>query len=321
MVKTMKMFGVVVKRKKRIHYSSPQTPSPINYLVTPLTPYLLCNHFISTEIHSRSGWKYIGVNLHLRANNLLKNKNYNDIKDFEIIQIQVDLFDFFCNNVLPIICKNNVKVIIITSQWHIPQIQRSHVTDNLLNHKNILFWISQNPIYQNSDKYMAFPYGICHHQIKEYAQFLVSNDDSKKKSIKILNQHAAAHGHLPNDHIRKTHSIFGINSGNRLGYNEYLTNLSNAEFVISTAGDRDDCYRHYECIGLNAVPVSNITGNYKCIFDENMVYSNADEMVTMLKTNTVNHVYIKPNKNIITVSYWENKIREIIKRISELDTI
>lgn len=321
MVKRMKMFGLglgLVKKIKR-HHSVVASASLPN-LVTPVTPYFLCNHFISTEIHS-SSCKYIGINLKIRANNLLKNKNYNDIKDFEIIQIQVDFFDFFCNSVLPIICKNNVKVIIITSQWHFPQVQRNHVTDSLLNHKNILLWISQNPIYENSEKYMAFPYGICHHQIKEYAQFLTSNDTNKNKGIKILNQHAGAHGHLPNDHIRKTHDIFGINSGSRLGYAEYLTNVSNAEFVISTAGDRDDCYRHYECIGLNAIPVSNIQGGYKCIFDENMVYSNPEEMVTMLQTNTVNHIYKKPNKNMITISYWENKIRERIKRIYELNTI
>jgi len=316
----MKMFGLgLVKKRKRHHSVVASESEPLPNLVTPITPYFLCNHFISTEIHSCSGWKYIGINLKIGANNLLKNKNYNDIKDFEIIQIQVDYFDFFCNSVLPIICKNNVKVIIITSQWHIPQIQRSPATDKLLNHKNILLWISQNPIYENSEKYMAFPYGICHHQIKEYAQFLLSNDANKNKSIKILNQNAAAHGHLPNDHIRKTHNIFGINSGRRLGYAEYLTNLSNAEFVISTAGDRDDCYRHYECIGLNAIPVSNIKGGYKCIFDENMVYSHAEEMVTMLKTNTVvNHIYKKPNKDVITISYWKNKIHERIhERIHE----
>ena len=26
--------------------------NPVEYLVTPLTPYFICNHFISTEIHN-----------------------------------------------------------------------------------------------------------------------------------------------------------------------------------------------------------------------------------------------------------------------------
>ena len=124
--------------------------NPIEYLITPLAPYFICNHFISTEIHNILGSKYI--DLDLKANDLIKNKNYNDIKNFEIIQIQVDLFDFFYYEILPIIIKNNLKVVIITSQWHLPQIERNNKTDDLLNNSNIHLWISQNPIYTNNEK-------------------------------------------------------------------------------------------------------------------------------------------------------------------------
>jgi hypothetical protein len=87
-------------------------------------------------------------------------------------------------------------------------------------------------------------------------------------------------------------------------------NILNVEFVISTSGDRDDCYRHYECIGLNAIPISNINGGYKEIFEENMVYSNAEEMMNMIKYQTVNSNYTPPNKDILTISYWVCKINE-----------
>lgn len=87
----------------------------LEYFVTPITPYFICNHFISNEIRSGSD-TYISMELDLKANDLIKNKNYNDIKDFEIIQIQVNLFDLFYDEILPVIIKNNVKVVIITSQ-------------------------------------------------------------------------------------------------------------------------------------------------------------------------------------------------------------
>ncbi len=284
--------------------------NPLEYLITPLAPYFICNHFISTEIHSTES-KYIGMNLDLKANDLIKNKNYNDIKNFEIIQIQVDLFDFFYYEILPIIIKNNLKVVIITSQWHLPQIERNNKTDDLLNNSNILLWISQNPIYTN-EKYMAFPYGICHHNINAYVNFINSTDINIDKNIKIVNQYASTHGHLPNNHIRKMYDIFGKNSGRNVNYTEFLTNILNSEFVISTTGDRDDCYRHYECIGLNAIPVSNINYNYKDIFGDNMVYSNAEEMMRMIDTNIVNTNYKKPNRDILTISYWVCKINEKI---------
>ena len=292
--------------------------NPIEYFVTPLTPYFICHHFISTEIHSNSR-KYVDMNLELKANDLIKNKNYNSIKNFEIIQIQVDLFDFFYNNILPIIIKNNIKIVIITSQWHLPQIQRTHKTDELLNNSNIILWISQNPIYTNNEKYMAFPYGICHHNINKYVNFIKSNNINTDKNIKILNQYASTHSHLPNNHIRKVFDIFGKNSGKgNINYTEFLTNILNAEFVISTSGDRDDCYRHYECIGLNAIPLSNISYGYKDIFGDNMIYTNAEEMIDMINKNIVNYEYKKPNRDMLTINYWVCKINQ---KISSLKTI
>jgi hypothetical protein len=297
--------------------------NPIEHLVTPITPYFICNHFISTEIHNTT-YKYININLELKANDLLKNKNYNDIKNNEIIQIQVDFFDFFYDIVLPIITKNNIKVIIITSQWYLPQIQRNHKTDNLLNNTNILLWISQNPIYTNNEKYMAFPYGICHTKIIDYVNFIKLNNINNNKNVKILNQYSSPHIHLPNNHIRKMYNIFGINSGAPMSYIDFLKNILNAEFVISTTGDRDDCFRHYECIGLNSIPVSNINNIYKDIFEENMIYSNAEEMINMINSNSVNYNYKKPNRDILTISYWIDKIYQkinLLKNNSKINLI
>ena len=272
----------------------------IEHLVTPLTPYFICNHFISTEINHGSE-KYIWRELKLKANDLLKNKNYNDIKNFEIIQVQVDYFDFFYDEILPIITKNNIKVVIITSQWHLPQIKRNSKTDDLLNSSNILLWISHNPIYTTNEKYMAFPYGIFYDDVDNYVNFIKSHNINNDKNIKILNQSASVHNHLPNNHIRKVFDIFGKNSGSSMLYKDFLTNILNSEFVISTGGDRDDSYRHYECIGLNAIPVSNITDGYKDIFLDNMVYSNAEEMINMINTKSVNYNYKKPNSGTLVV--------------------
>lgn len=309
----------------------------IENIITPLSPYIICNHFIATEVHSHSGWKYIDFNFRPKSNDLLVNRNYNDIKNLEIIQVQVDYLDFFCTQVLPIICKNNVKVIIITSQWHIPQIYQSVQTDNLLRNENILLWISQNPIYTNNMKYMAFPYGICHKALQMYVDFLkknknvlqhnniqniaVTNTASSVKTTKIMNGPVGIHAHLPSNHIRNVYDILGKNTGPICtNYSHFLDKIMHSEFVISTSGDRDDCYRHYECIGLDSIPVSNIGGPYKDIFGENMIYSNADEMVQMVKTNTVNYSYRVPDKDILTIKYWVQKINNRISILQQLAT-
>jgi hypothetical protein len=285
--------------------------NPIEYFVTPLTSYFICNHYISTEIQPNDP-KYIGLDLNLKANDLLKNNNYTDIKNFDIIQIQVDLFDFFYDKILPIITEHNIKVIIITSQWHLPQLNKYTKTDSLLNNSNIILWISQNPIYTNNKKYMAFPYGLCHLNLGDYVNFVKHSDSNIDKNIKILNQYAKPHGHLPHNHIRKMYDIFGKNSGEQLNYTDFLSNMLKSTFVISTSGDRDDCYRHYECIGLNAIPVSNIGDGYKDIFGENMIYSNSDEMINMINNNIINYNYNKPNRDILTIYYWLRIITEKI---------
>jgi len=288
----------------------------IEYLISPCSPYFICNHYISTEIHYGQK-KFIKANLKIKANDLLKNKNYNDIKNYDIIQIQVDHFDYFLENVLPIIEIKNLKIIIITSQWQLPQINKSIKTDNLLEHKNILLWISQNPIYSDNEKYMAIPYGFNHLYLDKYIQFVKSCNINQDKRQKIVNLYASPHSHLPKDHIRIVHDIFGKNSGIQMEYNDFLKNILDSEFVISTAGDRDDCFRHYECIGLNTIPVSNISGGYKEIFGLDMVYSNSEDMIEMIKSNTVNYNYKKPNREILTNHYWFSKINEKINKLKK----
>jgi hypothetical protein len=158
----------------------------IKFLVTPITPYLICNHFISDEIDViyKDLNKSLGINLILNASDLLKKNNYNDIKNFDIVLVQVKYFDAFYSSLLPFLCKNNIKIILITCQVSLPQIKRNDRTDDLLSNNNILLWVSQNPIYRNGEKYMAFPYGIDHNVINDYVNFLKSNITKKdRKSV------------------------------------------------------------------------------------------------------------------------------------------
>jgi hypothetical protein len=111
--------------------------NPINTYITPLTPYLICNHFISTEIHNTAP-KFVEYSIDVSANDLLRTQNYHDIQDLDIIQVQVDHFDFFYNTVLPILTTTTKRVILITSQWHLPQIHRNAKTDHVITHPNVL---------------------------------------------------------------------------------------------------------------------------------------------------------------------------------------
>jgi hypothetical protein len=289
---------------------------PLAQWITPLAPYFICNHFLSTEVYPSSP-KYIGMSLPLRANDLLLHKNYTAIQSFHMVQVQVDLFDFFCDTVLPILAKRKVKIILITSQWHLPQLQPTAKTYALLHHPSIFLWISQNPIYTHP-KYMGFPYGLLHRTLTYYLHFIRTT--SILKTTTLVNQHASVHAHFPDDHIRKKYDLFGKNSGAPLKYKDYLQAISKSHFVISTTGDRDDCYRHYECIGLHAIPISNIDLKYKCIFGETMVYSNAEDMKHMVLTQQVPYKS-SLNKDVLTLAYWKREIHNKIELLQQRDTL
>jgi hypothetical protein len=285
----------------------------LQYIVTPITPYLICNHHFSTEIY-KSNPKYIGIDitqneLHTQRNDLYANHNYDVVKEGDIIQVQVDLFEYFITNILP---KISCKVILFTSQWLFPQIFKDENTESIIQNNKIIFWISQNPIYSNNDKYMAFPYGISHKNIDAYMMFMKSNYQKvlevEQRPILCYNSHFKMHRHLPVNHIRR-HPIFKhVNT--HIPYRTYLTNILNSRFTISTSGDRDDCYRHYECIGLNSIPISNIA--YDEIFQANMMYSTFDGIINIIEKKH-NIIPYKIDRNIITIQYWQDIIKQKYK--------
>ena len=284
----------------------------LKYIVSPITPYLICDHYFSTELH-KGDRKYIKKDikdlLNENTNDLYLNKDFDKIKEGDIIQVQVDLFNIFVNDILPQI---SCKIIVITSQWHLPQLNRNQITDKFINNNKIILWISQNPIYENHNKYIAFPYGIHHSFVNRYMNFIKKNYDKilniDTKTNLCFNSPFKLHGHLPTNHIRR-HSIFNSVKNKTLSYDEYLNNILKSKFTISTSGDRDDCYRHYECIGLNSIPISNI--NYREIFRNNMIYSDNDNIIEMINETKIigyneSNNYINPD--ILLIDYWRDKI-------------
>ena len=110
----------------------------LKYIVSPITPYIICDHYFSTEIY-KDHPKYIETDinelLNENTNDLYLNKNFDKIKEGDIIQVQVDLFNTFINDILPQISH---KIIVITSQWHLPQISKNQITDEFINNDKLI---------------------------------------------------------------------------------------------------------------------------------------------------------------------------------------
>lgn len=288
----------------------------VKYIISPITPYLICDHYFSNEISQTSG-KYIGKYISDRhidinslrsklPNNLCKNNNFDKINKGDIVQVQVDLFESFVNNILP---KINTNIVLITSQQHVPQIFRSKITDDCLKNDKIILWISTNPIYNNNNKYMGFPIGINQKNINRYMNYQKKNNklilDTNTKKNYLYNSHIGRHPGLPKNHIRYNPIFNSVCK--RIYHTEYLDNILKSKFTISTDGDRLDCYRHYECIGLNSIPISNV--NLKDIFGNNMIHLDINDIIKIINGEK-NINYYKINRDILTIEYWKNKIKQ-----------
>jgi len=269
-----------------------------NKIVSPFSPYYLCNHFIGDEIH------IYNITIPNNVNDILITNNLSIIENYDMLYVQVNFFDIFIEYYLPRI---NKKIILMTGQWQFPQITLSTKTDELLKHPNILLWISQNPIYPNSSKYMEFPYGIFN--LKDYANALLNNQNSNKDNNILC---------LPMDNntnmCRKKIPVL-----TRIKSSDMYNKIASSKFLISPIGDRDDCYRHYEAIGLGTIPISNVEKHYTTIFNDNMYYCDIDKMVNILNTNSIDYKYHDVNKDLICLDYYKDIIFNKIKFLKEKD--
>ena len=265
-------------------------------IINPFSLYYLCNHYYGDEV------KIINIPIPNDKNNLLINNNLSKIKDFDIIHCEVNYFNKFCNEILD---KIEQKIILTTGQWHLPQIYKSDLTEKILNHKNVVLWISQNPIYENSSKYLAFPYGILHTNIHEYSRALIATKNLLKNKELI---------YLPIS--RDTHPCRQeLPMIPLIPASQYYTNIFQGKFILSPIGDRDDCYRHYESIGLGTIPISNVGKMYKSIFTTNMIYADIHYMKKMLNKNYFNLTYTEPNRDLICFEYYKNIVETHIANI------
>ena len=293
----------------------------VHDIVNPLSLYSLCDYYIGTEINCQQNkncpWsKNYDVYNNLHGINLLhpnETHRIKDIKENQFVLVQVNFIPYFLDMMLPRM--NGTKIILLTSQYTRPHIRKPLGT-KILSHNQITLWISQFPIYRHLTRYMAFPYGIKQHSLHDYLAFLKKNAYIKKKVL-IENLHAEVHAHIPSNHVRREYKLFGFKSGPRLDYATYLTRVVNTEFLISTGGDREDCYRHYEAIGLGTKQVSNFNRKlYSQIFETSMIFESPTNMQNWVLDKNITQIFTPPNRDIITLNYWKEMVKKKMESIN-----
>jgi hypothetical protein len=259
-------------------------------LVSPMMGYYICDHFIGTELRQFNELPWPSSN----PNDMIKSKNYTVLQG-DVIYVQVDQFNFFVKDVLPNI-GNPFRL--VTGQWNLPALQANATTDYVLRHPLLIKWWSQNPIYVKQHKYEGIPFGIMHKSLPKYAEALQNFDTQASRPQKLLHQYC----HISHpDRAR-------LPAGGWLWQEEFYAKLKLAQYVISPAGDREDCYRHMEAIGLGCKPLCNVGPLLAELYDPNMTQASIDTMLQYLQDSDGLEVP-KVDNNLVFVSYWTLRIR------------
>jgi hypothetical protein len=80
-----------------------------------------------------------------------------------------------------------------------------------------------------------------------------------------------------------------LNKIERYDFREYLRKVSEAKYVLSLAGDRPDCYRMWESIGLGTVPVTNLNKTlYYSLFGNRVIYTTTEDAVKSIQFPAIN---------------------------------
>ena len=269
-------------------------------IVHPFSLYLICNHYYGNEFNYHGGNLKSLVGLESK-NDILRSNDVECVKENDIIHVQVNYFAKFVDTILP---RLKVRFVLSTGQWHKPQIHKNTLTDGLLNDSRIIAWISQNPIYKHP-KYIAFPYGIRLSNLESYKSALLFQPPKTEKLVSLFIDRStnACRKALPLSPDCVSTSP-----------DEFYRKVSGAEFILSPIGDRMDCYRHYEAIGLGTTPISNVTTLYTQIFEESMIYMTIDAMAT---TDASTCGVSNPDRNLICFDYHLNRIHESLTRLSK----
>eukprot|EP00585_Thalassiosira_rotula_P024104 CAMPEP_0196255916 /NCGR_PEP_ID=MMETSP0913-20130531/55570_1 /TAXON_ID=49265 /ORGANISM="Thalassiosira rotula, Strain GSO102" /LENGTH=474 /DNA_ID=CAMNT_0041543403 /DNA_START=690 /DNA_END=2117 /DNA_ORIENTATION=+ len=229
----------------------------------------------------------------------------------------------FVNEVLNDI---SVNVVIISGQTHkLPKLSENTLA-TLLNHPRVLFWFCQNlSIFgYPHQKIRPFPYGLKETGHKGKLTF----ESYKRVYFKHLNNNNTNTNMTAYDNKKKKTLVYAgplgktnpargsIPQSNQMLHPEaYFTKIAESQYILSPNGDRPDCYRHYEALGLGTIPITELDPVlYYHLKEGPVVFGNNDwnmeSLLERLHDRAVKKEQMVVNRNLVREDYWMDWVEE-----------
>lgn len=210
-----------------------------------------------------------------------------------------------------------VPIVIVSGQRNL--LKTWPITDEnlaaMLQNKMVLAWFCHN-LDRYSDKYMhhpklhPWPYGLSDAPFRhEYAKRQTYRDAAELSPPKDTILHLAYFSLHTNP--ERSFIPNGISTTN---LTDYWDRMSRAHFIFSPNGDRSECYRHYEAIGLGTLPITQLDPHFHRHLAGSVIFNNTNWSVDYWNNTEALQRHTGVNRELIFEDYWISYADRLVGR-------
>jgi hypothetical protein len=103
-----------------------------------------------------------------------------------------------------------------------------------------------------------------------------------------------------------------IPRGPKVNVEKYLRGMHASKYILSPDGDRPECYRHYEAIGMETMPITQLEKSTHIYLQGNAIFNNSQWNLTILEASLLPSPTV--NQRLIFEEYWMEYVERIVRQ-------
>ena len=223
-----------------------------------------------------------------------------ELKANDIVYVGIEVMGDFVERGLSTLRKD---IIIISGSFHFGLGAHLPLATKILDHHHVVALLIHNPPRQlkHNKKLHGFPYGL--RDEKSYAVAYDAHPPLQPRDFVF-------HSYISKQNNPKARE--SIESGPKLLVAEYLQEMARHQYVLSPNGDRPDCFRNYEAIGLGTVPIRQEAPKYLTGWMHDAVFNIPTEL---WNNNSALKERLPPyrgtNRQFVLFDYWQKRVEAL----------
>lgn len=268
-----------------------------NRFITPFTPFVLSDWYISNEIDGRC-LRFLNP-----QSRRFTSQNLDLVNPGQVVFVQIDQLDLF-ESLLPGL---GPEIVLITGKWQLPGFEDSEVVRRILASGKVSTWWSQNQVFKDLP-IRGFPYGLDLFSLHQVERLIVSKElveFGRRKLLAVPN--VRIHDHLSGRAL-EVRQLLVPHMSKPLPLRAYLNEMGGHQFILSPRGDRPDTYRNYEAIAVGAIPVTDLPESYGEVLARSMICVDSLVDIAMSPHTLLPHAGRRPDSSILNVCTWRRLV-------------